>query len=296
MNVDEAWELYEVQLRADGRSEHTIRQHAWHTRLLAGALAGREVADLTHADVARFLASRAATHMPSGEPRLASTVNALRSGVRSFFGFVHAAGYAPSNAARLVRRARCSPPPPRALSDAERERLVAALDQGRSVAELRDRALFRLLLGAGLRVGSALALDVEDLDLEARVVRMRTMKNADQDVAFVPADVVEILREHVGERRTGPVFEGVGGRRIGARQVHRRLAEWAGRAGIARAVSPHHLRHTFATRVYQRTGDLLVTARALGHRSVGSTMVYARGDARAVRVAVDATSITSARA
>jgi len=286
MKIEEAWELYEVQLRADGRSEHTIRQCARYARLLGAALAGRAVEDVTHVDVARFLAGPAATHKADGAARKVSTVNALRSGMRSFFGFVHAAGFARTNAARLVRRARGSPPPPRALSDAERELLVAALDRGQTRAARRDRALFRLLLGAGLRVGSALALDVEDLDLEAGEVRMRTMKNADQDVAFLPAEVVEILREHLAGRRAGPVFEGVAGRRIGVRQVHRRLADWARDAGIERAVSPHHLRHSFATRVYQRTGDLLVTARALGHRSLASTMVYARSSEVRVREAL----------
>lgn len=290
MKLDELLGEYLLQLEADGRSTHTVRQAKRHGRLLAAFLGAREVADVTHQDVARFFTSAMALRTPDGRAKKPTSANALRSSIRCLFGFAHAAGYVAANPARLVRRARCGSPPPRALSDADRERLVRALDGAVTDAERRDRALFRLLLGAGLRLGSALALDVEDLDLEAGEVRLRTMKNADQDVAFVAEDVVAILREHVGTRTEGPVFVGEHGGRVGARQVHRRLAWWAGRAGIERGVHPHALRHTFGTRLYRSTTDLLIVGRALCHRSVISTAIYARAEHRRIREAIEAVS------
>lgn len=217
--------------------------------------------------------------------RRANSANALRSVVRCFFSFSHSAGYAPVNAARLVRRARCAPPRPRGPSVADADRLLAALAEAKTDAERRDRALFTTMLRSGIRVGSAVALDVDDLDLDAGTLRLRTMKNGDTDVVFLAPDVVTLLRDHVGTR--GPLFPGVNGARLGTRQVARRFSEWAARAGI-RHLNPHALRHAFGQRLYDQTGDLLVVARAMTHRSLSSTSVYARPSEARVREAVGA--------
>jgi integrase/recombinase XerC len=97
---------------------------------------------------------------------------------------------------------------------------------------------------------------------------------------------VAVLREYLGDRTTGPLFQASHGGRLTARSVHRRLSEWAERAGIAGRVHPHRLRHSFAMRVYERTQDVLVTSRALCHRSLASTAIYARPSQAVVRAAV----------
>jgi integrase len=163
--------------------------------------------------------------------------------------------------------------------------LLAALAEAKTDAERRDRALFTTMLRSGIRVGSAVALDVDDLDLDAGTLRLRTMKNGDTDVVFLAPDVVTLLRDHVGTR--GPLFPGVNGARLGTRQVARRFSEWAARAGI-RHLNPHALRHAFGQRLYDQTGDLLVVARAMTHRSLSSTSVYARPSEARVREAVGA--------
>ena len=108
----------------------------------------------------------------------------------------------------------------------------------------------------------------------------------DEATAFAPDDVVALLREHIGERVTGPLFASPSGRRLSRRQVHRRLAIWAERAGIARGCHPHRFRHTFGQRVYDRTHDILVVARAMNHKSIASSAVYARANTEAVRLAI----------
>lgn len=286
MRVSEAAAAYLLQLQGDGRSVHTIMQARRFLRKLAGELADPPVATVRHEDLARFLASGAVTRRADGGQRKANSANALRSVVRSFFAFSHAAGYCPTNPARLIRRARCAPPRPRGLTDQEVDRLLAALDTATTPAELRDRAMFRTALGLGLRVGSLVALDVEDVDFEDASLRVRTLKGRDEDVVYAPAELVEILRAYTGSRTSGPLFPGLSGERLGSRQVARRLEEWSKHAGIQRQVSPHCLRHMFAMRVFARTGDVLVTARALCHRSLASTAVYARPSEARVREAV----------
>ncbi len=285
MLIAQALDAYLVQLQADGRSPHTVAQAKRHLRLFIASVGDGPVADVRPEDVARFLASDAVTRTADGRPRKPTSANALRSTLRCFFGYVHAAGHAPVNAGRLIRRARCPAPRPRAVPEAEVARLLAALDGATTLAERRDRVLVQLLLRAGLRIGSALALDVEDLDLDAGEVRLRRMKNGDEDQAFIPDETLGVLRGFLSERISGPVFLGASGARLGTRQAHRRLAIWSERAGIG-PVSPHRLRHSFGISVYERTGDVLLTARAMCHRSVASTAVYARPQAARVRAAI----------
>lgn len=287
MRVSEALAEYVVQLEADGRSEHTVKQAARHVRALERWAGDPDVTSVGHELVARFLASAAVRERQGGGVRKPSSANAIRSSLRGFFSFVHAAGYAPANAARLVRRARTRIGPPRGVGDADAARLLAALEEARSASERRDRVLFTLLLRAGLRLGSALGLDVEDVDFEAGELRLRKVKGGGEDAAILPESVATLLREHIGTRTSGALFLSSQGQRVCSRHVRRRLEAWSKRAGIA-PVHPHALRHSFAMRVYERTGDLLVTAAALGHRSISSTERYTRAARSDVRRAVAA--------
>lgn len=279
MKISDALEEFVLQLEADGRSRHTIDQYVRHVNLLACAHPG-QVEAITHADLARFLTSPEARLRPDGKPKKATAMNALRSSIRCFFGYLAASGMLESNPARLVRRARCAPPPPRALSPEDEERLLDVLHRE---AGSRDCALFSLLLGAGLRIGSALALEVGDLDLERSEVLVRKAKGDRPTVLVIPYALRDRLVAYVADRTDGLLFPG-----IGPRHANRRLRHWLARAGVRAPASPHCLRHTFAMRVYQRTGDLLVTGAALGHASVASTAVYARADRERVREAVGA--------
>ena len=281
-----ALDTYLVQLAADGCSPLTIAQARRHVRLLASFLGPVKMADVRHEDVARFLASDVVGKRADGRARKPSSANALRSSLRAFMAYAHGSGLAPTNAARLVRRARCGPSRPRALTEGEVAKLLAALTLARTDAERRDAALFTTMLRTGIRVGSAIALDVEDADLDARELRLRRLKNGGEDVVYLADDVVAILRTWIGDRRDGPLFPARHGGRLCARMVGRRLEEIATKAGIERQIHPHMLRHTFGMGVYGRTGDVLVTARALCHRSVASTGIYARPTATQVRAAV----------
>jgi integrase/recombinase XerD len=286
MHIIEALALYEQQLTADGRGEHTRKQAGRHVRLFAAWIGDRAIESVLHENVAEFLASEVVTRTATGATRKATSANALRSSLRCFFAFAHAAGYTPMNAARLVRRARCAPPRPKALSESDCQKLIDTLETASTPAERRDRVIFHVLLRCGLRVGSAVGLDAEDVDLDGGTLTLRRVKGGGDDIAYIPNATAELLRAYLDRRTSGPLFATQTGGRLSSRSVHRRLAMWAKRAGITRAVGPHSLRHHFATRVYSTTGDLLVTARALCHRSIASTAVYAHPSVEAVRAAV----------
>ena len=280
MLVDDALQSFLAQLRADGRSKHTLGQYNRHIRAFAiwarEAGVGASLGAIDHEDLARFFASPAATSRPDGSPKKATSVNALRTSLRQFFSYVHAAGWLSENPARLLRQAQCSGPSPRAMADEDRRRLFEALDAAATEVDQRDRCLFRLMIGCGLRVGSALGLDIGDVDLGIGELRLRGAKGNRDEIAFIPLELRPTLASLIGDRRAGPLFCSAPNRRLSVRNAQRRFAEWLTRSGIERRYSPHALRHDFATRLYRKTGDIRLVQEALRHRSICSTVVYAR--------------------
>jgi len=191
-----------------------------------------------------------------------------------------------ANPARLVRRARSAPPPPKPISEADAQRLLDCMASERTPAARRDHVIFAVMLGTGLRVGSAVGVRVEDLDIEAGVLEVRVAKGNVSGRVFVPRALIDMLRDHVGSRVSGPLFCAAHGGALSTRTIAFRLSLWAKRAGIAGKVSPHRLRHTFGTQLLARTGDLALTQRAMLHRSIASTTCYTLVSDARLRAAV----------
>ena len=279
MRLDHALDLYVQQLRADGRSEHTVRQYQRHVRLLDQWLGGQvRLEEVTHEHLARFLTADMARLRPDGRPKRATATNALRSSLRTFFAYAHAAGLTATNPARLIRRARCSAPPPRGLSREEQDRLLAVLGAAEGEAAERDHVLFELLLASGIRIGSALALDIGGVDLDRGELYLRSTKGDRPMTVYFNARIGALLRGHIGERVSGPLFESRHGQRVSSRQVARRLTFWCREAGVKGPAYPHRLRHSYGQRVYDQTHDPFAVMQALGHKAIASSLVYARPD------------------
>lgn len=290
MQIEESLERFEVQLEADGRSPHTIAQYRRHVRSFAhwSAQVGHsgEITEVTHGEVARFLISPVARLRPDGKEKKATTVNALRTSIRCFFYYIHTSGEISENPARLVRRAICQRPLPRTLSELEVSRLLLTLAKGRGDEDRRDSVLFNLILETGIRLGSAVALDCQDVDVDGGVLWLRKTKGDRPSRVFLRGITGLLLLGHMHGRTKGPLFLGRNGKRISRRQVQRRFSQWVEKAGISRPASVHALRHRFAISLYHRTGDILIVKEALGHRSIASTLIYAQCDEKRLRRAL----------
>ncbi|MFH2000310.1 MAG: tyrosine-type recombinase/integrase [Planctomycetota bacterium] len=291
MMIDEALEKFLVQLEANGRSDHTIRQYKRHIRLFSHWIAdvghSGDVSEITHEDVARFLASPCARIRPDGRIKKAVSMNAMRTSLRGFFTYLHEAGFISDNPCRVLQRALCSPPPPKTMSRDEIDRLMETLTLATGFHAERDHLLFHLLLASGLRLGSALAINIEDIDLDRGEVWLTSMKGDRQDRVFLNAAIVDHLRKFIAERTRGVLFTDMQGRRLSHRHAHRRFTTWLQRAGIARPYSPHSIRHSFATFLYQRTQDVFLVKQALHHKNVASTLIYAEFDESRLRRALE---------
>jgi integrase/recombinase XerC len=279
MHIHEAHDLFQLQLRADGRSPNTCAQYERHIRLFETWLgaSGRstDIRDIDHVAVAEFLCSPIARDKRGGGPRKGTSANGLRSSLRCFFAWAHAAGYAARNAAGLVRRARCSPAMGRVLSPDDVKRLEHVL--AASGCE-RDRVMFGLLVGCGLRVGSLVGLSAEDVS--GGEILVRTAKGNAPTRVFVPRALRPLLDGYVAGR-TGPLFP------LTTRHVARRLRGWCVRARV-QPCSPHACRRTFGTRLYRACRDPLVVQRGLGHKSLASTIPYIGGVDERLREVVNA--------
>ena len=292
MLIINALARFETQLEADGRSVHTQKQYRRHVLALARWAAGERLSlnvdDFTHEHLAQFLASPVANTRPDGAKKRATSTNALRSSLRVFFRYLHEAGVVEANPARLIKRAITAPPPPRALTAQEEKQFLAVLAKARAEDERRDAFLFTLMLRTGIRLSSAIGLDVGDVDLAEQALLLRTVKGDRVERVILPRKLVKTTRAFIGERTSGPLFLGQSRRRLSHRHAQRRFRELRDRAGIESAVSPHSLRHSFGVSFLRKTGDIALVQRALGHRSITSTLIYARVDDARLRAAMGA--------
>ena len=148
---------------------------------------------------------------------------------------------------------------------------------------VRDKAIMELLYSSGLRLAELLGLDLGDLDLRDRTVRVL---GKGRKVRIVPVgrQAVTALSRWLAERATladveeTAVFVGVNGRRLGPRIVQRRIARWARLQGLPEHVHPHLFRHSFASHLLESSGDLRAVQELLGHANISTTQVYTHLD------------------
>jgi integrase/recombinase XerC len=148
---------------------------------------------------------------------------------------------------------------------------------------IRDQAIMELLYSSGLRLSELLGLDLLDLDLVDRTVRV-TGKGNKTRIVPVGRQAVEALRRWLAERATIAgtgelaVFVGVNGGRLGPRIVQRRIARWARLQGLPEHVHPHMFRHSFASHLLESSQDLRAVQELLGHANISTTQVYTHLD------------------
>ncbi len=280
MQLDLALEKFLTQLTADGRAQATAEQYARHAsslvRWLKAEKRSAEIQAIDHEVLAEFLSSPTARQRADGKTKRPTSANALRSSLRCLFKYLHDAGFLGENAARLIRAARSSPPPPRGLSEPERERFLAVLAAGKGADAERDRALFGTMLLAGTRLGATLRLAAEDVDLDRDELHIRHDKGGRSDVVLLGPEAVENLRGYLAARPIGLLFPGRDGKPLCRRHAQRRFRVWARKAGIGDAASSHALRHSFASALLARTGDVTLVQKALCHKSIAASMAYVR--------------------
>lgn len=225
-----------------------------------------------------YLREGDAEHAPLNAGSAARTLIAAR-GLHRFAlreGLVRSdvsAGVKPPNQPRRL---------PKALPLSDIEAILEASGASGTTLAQRDRALLELLYGTGARISEAVGIDVDDIDLESGTVLLRG-KGSKQRVVPVGSYALDAVRRYLnggrGElvkpgREVAAVFLNARGGRLSRQSAWAVLTKTAQRAGIAAEVSPHTLRHSFATHLLDGGADVRVVQELLGHASVTTTQIY----------------------
>jgi integrase/recombinase XerC len=259
-----------------GVSPHTLRAYRADLLHFAASLAPEEAADpaaLRTADLKTYLSGLL-------ERGLEPTSVARRiAAVRGYFRYLLAEGFTSDDPAAPLRLARREQRLPLVLSREQMERLLAA-PKGGSFAARRDRALLESLYSAGLRVSELVGLDVAHVDLDRGLCKVMG-KGRRERLAFLGSHAVAAIGDYLPARarrlkaRGGPaLFINHLGSRLTDRSVRRSLDRSIAMAGLPKGVTPHTLRHTFATHLLAHGAGLKEVQEMLGHKHLSSTQIY----------------------
>lgn len=254
-----------------GASAHTLRAYRSELERFQSFLQGQGISRPGRVDgrIIRVYLSRlhaAGLSRPSAGRALAA--------IRSWYRFMARRGSVEKNPAREVG----SPKLPRKLvSFLPVDEMWDLLGKagGSSVKGKRDRAMLELLYATGIRVSELCGLDVTDLDSSQRTLRVFG-KGAKERIVPVGAEALRAVGEYLAEcpQEAGPLFRNFRGGRLTVRSVHRIVRARAREAGLSRRVSPHTLRHTFATHLLDAGADLRLIQDLLGHSRLSTTQKY----------------------
>jgi integrase/recombinase XerD len=240
------------------------------------------------ADVADFLAALAGGAI-GGRPASPATIHRKRACLRSFHRHLRREGLRESDPTASIGAPRRGRKLPNVLTRGEVERLLAQ-PRGTEPAALRDRALLELMYACGLRASEAIGLEVGDLDLEDRVLRARGKGSKERVVpvggaaARAAAAYLERGRPRlVGERPEARLFVNYRGGGLTRQGLYKIVRRHAVRAGLADRMSPHTLRHSFATHLLAGGCDLRSVQEMLGHADVSTTQLYTHLSSRRLK-------------
>jgi integrase/recombinase XerD len=267
-----------------GLAANTVQSYRRDLRRYAAHLASRGVEDLaevTEQVVTDFLVALRegdADHPPLSAGSAARTVVA----VRGFHRFAVLEGLTPADPAAAVRPPSPAKRLPKALPLHDVERILDAAGAPGTSLAVRDRALLEVLYGTGARISEAVGLDLDDLDLGEGTVLLRGKGGKERLVpigsyacAAVEGYLVRARPELAGVGRGTPaLFLNARGGRLSRQSAWTVLTRAAERAGVSAEVSPHTLRHSFATHLLDGGADVRVVQELLGHASVTTTQVY----------------------
>jgi len=285
MTWEEALAAYDRDLRARGSAERTRKAYSvdlggfseW-----AGEM-GLGPGDVRHREVRRYGAGL------SEAGAAPATVARKLAAIRGLYGYLVRTGKAGANPAELVSSPKRSEKLPTVLSTEQMRTLLERIP-ARTPLELRDRAMLELAYSCGLRCEEIVNLDEESLDFETEQLRVLG-KGQKERLLPVGEPAQRALRRYldkgrralVADPREPALFLSKSGRRLSNSDVTRRLGLWTREAALAAGVSPHALRHSFATHLLEGGADLRTIQELLGHASISTTQVYTRVDAARLR-------------
>jgi site-specific recombinase XerD len=263
-------------------SPHTTSGYGTDLTQFAGFLAehfgqpGYPLGDVDHATVRSFLGylTRAGCGRRSVGRKLTS--------LRRFYDFLQREGVVTANPARSLSSPRQDKTLPELLS-IEEVRTVLGDSDADDLRSIRDRAILEVLYSTGIRVSELVGMNTDDIDIISESVRIRGKRKRERFVSLGSL-AIEALTSYIARAQHacpdavggghGPVFLNGKCQRLGVRQVQRIVGNRFAQALRRKGLSPHSLRHAFATHLLERGADIFSVKELLGHASLSSTQIY----------------------
>lgn len=291
MSWEEAWAGYARDLRGRGAAARTRRAYEIDLGQFIAWAKGRELspAAVRHRDVRRYGAG-----LSAGGAAPATVARKLAA-IRGLFDFLVRTERVGQNPAELVASPKREEKLPKVLT-VEQARSLLERIPARTPLEIRDRAMLEVAYSCGLRCEEIVNLNVGSLDFETEQVRVLG-KGSKERLLPIGEPAQRALRRYTERARHAllddpaeqALFLSKTGRRLSNSDVTRRLNLWVREAALAAGISPHSLRHSFATHLLEGGADLRTIQELLGHSSISTTQVYTRVDAARLRDAYAAT-------
>ncbi|HEX3172736.1 MAG TPA: tyrosine recombinase XerC [Solirubrobacterales bacterium] len=289
MSWEEMLAEFDRDLQRRGLAERTRRAYGVDLGQFVEWIGDSLPADVRHRDVRRYAAG-----LSSGGAAPATVARKLAA-VRGLFDFLVRTERVGQNPADLVSSPKRAETLPKVLSGEQVRTLLERIPV-RTPLELRDRAMLELAYSCGLRCEEIVNLDLGSMDFDAEQLRVLG-KGSKERLLPVGEPAQRALRRYLerGRRalatdsREPALFVSKSGRRLSNSDVTRRLGLWVREAALAAGISPHSLRHSFATHLLEGGADLRTIQELLGHASISTTQVYTRVDAARLREAYAAT-------
>lgn len=285
MNWNDALAEYDRDLRARGAAERTRRAYGVDLDAFAewAQGMGKAPGEVRYRDVRRFAAGLSSA---GAEP---ATVARKLASIRGLYGFLVRTERVGQNPAELVSSPKRGEGLPKVLSSEQVRELLERIP-ARTPLELRDRAMLELAYSCGLRCEEIVNLDDGSVDFETQQLRVLGKGSKERVLPFGDPARQALERylqrgRHAlaGDPRERALFLSKSGRRLSNSDITRRLGLWTREAAMAAGVSPHALRHSFATHLLEGGADLRTIQELLGHASISTTQVYTRVDAARLR-------------
>ena len=249
-------------------SEHTIRNYRSDLKEFHSFLDKKDPKQITHLDLRKFLAELRQNNCAK------RTIVRKLSTIRSFFKFLSREKYLESDPSRSLFTPKLDKYLPEFLDTEKTLKLITApsLD---NVLGIRDRALLEVLYSTGMRVSELVGLNVDDIDLISGAVKVRG-KGKKERMALLGRESQNAVRTYFKKqnRGSGAVFLNSRGGRITDRSVRRIIDKYVKQCSIENKISPHSIRHSYATHLLNNGADLRSVQELLGHKNLSTTQIY----------------------
>ncbi|MDD5085635.1 MAG: tyrosine recombinase XerC, partial [Candidatus Omnitrophica bacterium] len=253
-------------------SGHTIKNYRIDLREFCGFLNGKELECIDYLEVRKFLAYL----KDKGYSK--STISRKLACLRSFFKFLARENFLKVNPAASISTPKRDKKLPTFLDMDEMDKLLNA-PVGDRLASRRDRAILETLYGSGIRVSELVGLNIEDVDLFSGLVKVRGKRKKERIVP-IGSLAVKAIEQYLKKRSDkeppsrDALFLNKSRTRLTDRSVRRMILKYTKKAAIGKEVSPHTLRHSFATHLLDRGADLRSVQELLGHENLSTTQIY----------------------